>query len=398
MIFFTDQCPDGEQKKLKCFPSVSPDDSYSINEITTTMFSFLQKGDINNTIRSITNMPSLFTSDGDKIKYSALNYATAMRKNISAGNPIFENISSVLADIERRDIASITSGRLPTPTPMRAAAPRTTLSPFTDNDIIRDNATLALIMAKELAFLNRTIQMISLIACRYQEEQEDAHFQMTRNNDDDHYDDHYDDHDEEDYIEDDTVYSTISGRGPGILERSSHSSYHNTEDDYRGRAPENQLVATFLIASGRLQTNFSNLCELVGTSIVVVNAMTTIDQPPNQANHEKQLQAERLVISSIYTEFCRCGPEQRDPIVTAFIELRDISVNAWRIMSMMAFSNLFRLTAGTKFAIHPQHPDDAIFTQGRDYGLPSEKVAEVSFHRTATAEAEAEEEEIPEYE
>jgi hypothetical protein len=125
--------------------------------------------------------------------------------------------------------------------------------------------------------------------------------------------------------------------------------------------------------------------------------MTTIDQPPNEANHEKQLQAERLVISSIYTEFCSCGSEQRDPIVTAFIELRDISVNAWRIMSMMAFSNLFRLTADTKFAIHP---DDAIFTQGRDYGLPSQKVAEVSFHRTATAEAETaatETEEIPEY-
>lgn len=365
------------------------------------MFSFLQKGDINNTIRSITNLPSLFTTDGDKIKYSALNYATAMRKNISVGNPIFENISSVLADIERRDIASITSGRLPTPTPPRtpmgATTTTTTLSSITDNDIIRDNATFALIMAKELAFLNRTIQMISLIACRYQEEQEDAHFQMTRNNDDDTDDDDHDDHDEEDYIEDDTVYSTISGRGPGILERSSHSSYNYTENDYRGRAPENQLVATFLIASGRLQTNFSNLCELVGTSIVVVNAMTTIDQPPNQANWEKQLQAERLVISSIYTGFCHCGPEQRDPIVSAFIELRDISVNAWRIMSMMAFSNLFRLTAGTKFAIHHQHPDDAIFTQGRDYGLPTEKVAEVSFHRTATATATAEEEEIPEY-
>ena len=356
------------------------------------MFSFLNKGDINNTIRSITNLPSLFKSDGDKIKYSALNYATAMRHNISIGNPIFENISSVLADIERRDIASITSGRLPTPTPMGATT-TTTLSPFTDNDIIRDNATLALIMAKELAFLNRTIQMISLIACRYQEEQEDAHFQMTRMNGDDEdpgHDDDECDHDDEDYIEDDTVYSTIGGAG--MLQRS-HSSYHNTEDDYRGRAPENQLVATFLIASGRLQTNLSNLCELVKTSIVVVNAMTTIDQPPNEANHEKQLQAENIVISGIYTEFCSCGSEQRDPIVTAFIELRDISVNAWRIMSMMAFSNLFRLTAGTKFAIHP---DDAIFTKGRDYGLPSQKVAEVSFHRTETAEAE-EEEEIPEY-
>jgi hypothetical protein len=366
------------------------------------MFSFLNKGDINNTIRAITNLPSLFTSDGDKIKYSALNYATAMRHNISAGKPIFEHISPALSEIERRDIESITSGRLPTPTAATATAP-TLLSRFTDNDIIRDNATLALILAKELAFLNRTIQMISLIASRYQEEQEDAVLCERISFDDDN--------DDGEYIEDDDSTPSICS-GVGVLQRTQ--SYYNNEDYYRRRAPENQLVATFLIASGRLQTKFSNLCNLVGTSIVVVNAMTTIDQPPTEANREKQLQAEMLVISSIYTGFCSCGPAQRDPIVTAFIELRDISVHAWRIMSMMAFSNLFRLTAGTKFAMHHQHPDDAIFTQGRDYGLPSQKVAEeVSFHRTATAatetaateaeataatEAEATaEEQIPEY-
>jgi hypothetical protein len=362
------------------------------------MFSFLNKGDTNNTIRAITNLPSLFTSDGDKIKYSALNYATAMRHNISAGKPIFEHISPVLSEIERRDIESITSGRLPTPTAATATAP-TLLSRFTDNDIIRDNATLALILAKELAFLNRTIQMISLIASRYQEEQEDAVLCERISFDDDNDDDEYiEDNDDGEYIEDNDSTPSICS-GVGMLQRTQ--SYYNNEDYYRRRAPENQLVATFLIASGRLQTNFSNLCDLVGTSIVVVNAMTTIDQPPTEANREKQLQAEMLVISSIYTGFCSCGPAQRDPIVTAFIELRDISVHAWRIMSMMAFSNLFRLTAGTKFAMHHQHPDDAIFTQGRDYGLPSQKVAEeVSFHRTATAATETaatETEEIPEY-
>jgi hypothetical protein len=376
------------RKKLKCFPSVSPDNSYTNNEITTPMFSFLKNGDIHNTIRAITNLPSLFTSDGDKIKYTALNYATAMRHNISVGNPIFTNIIPALSEIERRDIESITSGRLPTPmSPML-------LSPFTNID----NATLALILAKEIAYLNRTIEMITLIARRYQEEQEDDHWNSRMNGDDD--DDHdEDDHDHDD--EDDTVRSSsLDGNedGIGMLERT-HSSPHYTEDDhYRGRsrssrAPENQLVATFLIASGRLQTNFGNLCELVGTSIVIVNAMTTIDQPPTEANRAKQLQAENIVISSIYTGFCQCRAEQRDPIVTAFIELRDISVHAWRIMSMMAFSNLFRLTAGTKFAIHNQHPDDAIFTQGRDYGFMSEKVAEVMRHKTAATETE----EIPEY-
>lgn len=374
------------------------------------MFSFLKNGDINNTIRAITNLPSLFTSDGDKLKYSALNYATAMRHNISVGNPIFTNIIPALSEIERRDIESITSGRLPTPTP----TPTTLLSPFTNIE----NATLALILAKELAYLNRTIEMISLIARRYQEEQEDddhSDFPMSQMNGDDD-----DDDDEEAFIEDDNVYSRYGGginAGIGMLQRS-HSSYDNA-NDYRGhrcsrrRAPENQLVATFLIASGNLQTKLSNLCELVGTSIVVVNAMTTIDQPPTEANRAKQLQAENIVISSVYTGFCQCRAEQRDPIVTAFIELRDISVHAWRIMSMMSFSNLFRLTAGTKFAIHSQHPDDAIFTQGRDYGFPSRRAAETmmtagvyfrsssntSTEATAATETEATaEEEIPEYE
>jgi hypothetical protein len=53
---------------------------------------------------------------------------------------------------------------------------------------------------------------------------------------------------------------------------------------------------------------------------------------------------------------------------------------------MFAFSNLFRLTQGTEFAIQYQ-PDDAIFTQGRDYGLHGQTAATVGSAAVAGAAA-----------
>lgn len=336
------------------------------------MFSFLNNGDIHNTIRAITNFPGLFTSDGDKIKYSALNYATAMRHNLQDGAPIFRNIRQLEAEIERRDINSIISGRLPSAAAQYAAAktlPTSSSSSITNNPIDlnlrRDNATLALIMAKELAFLNRTIQTISLIARRYQEEQEDLELGKI-------------------YSEGDLEEGGISGGSSSggeetpdsehfdeddndevfPLQRSSSSPTIASPENERRRRPENQLVATFLVASGRLYNKFENLCRLIETSILSVNAMTTQDTPHSEANREKQLLAERLVISDIYLNFEKCNAEHRDPIVWAFLELRDISVQSWRIMSMLAFSNLFRLTEGTEFSTM-YRPEDAIFAQCR---------------------------------
>ena len=337
------------------------------------MFSFLNNGDIHNTIRAITNFPGLFTSDGDKIKYAALNYASAMRHNIQDGAPIFRNIRQLEAEIERRDINSIMSGRLPSAAAQYAAAKTmpTSSSSITDNpidlDLRRDNATLALIMAKELAFLNRTIQMISLIARRYQEEQEDLEWGNTTDGDleeggisgssggeDTPESEHFD--------EDDNVSSAVFP-----LQRSSSSPTIASPENERRRRSENQLVATFLIASGKLYGRFENLCRLLETSILVVNAMTTQDTPHSEANREKQLRAEHLVISDIYQFFSKFDAEHRDPVVWAFLELRDISLSAWRIMSMFAFTNLFRLTEGSEFTMY--QPEDAIFTQGRDYSL-----------------------------
>lgn len=386
------------------------------------MFSFLKTGDINNTIRSLTNLPGLFTSDGDKIKYALLNHSTAMRTNLSNGDPIFMGIRQWEAEIERRDIASITSGRLPSMAANAAAAAAASRkhvsSLFTDNDLRIDNAALAFIMAKELAFLNRTIQMITLIANRYNEEQEDLDWGRSPRCDDDQ------DHDQE---EDEDAMSPPCGgeedleQGcgddvPSVLQRSnSHpTNQYHSDNGTSSSTPrpiprsQNQLAATFLIASGRLRRSFTELCDLVEAGgWVLVDGMTTMDRPHNEENKKKQLTAQSGVISNIFLHFQKFDAEHRDPVVMAFLQLRDISVYAWKIMSMLAFSNLFRLTEGTEFAVY-YRADDAIFTQGRDYTLRPryEEAAAVMRFPTSdsTTEAEADvvaqndaEEEVPSY-
>jgi hypothetical protein len=349
------------------------------------MFSFLKNGDIQNTMKTMTdNLSGLTSKDKDKIKYSLLNYSTIMRHNLNEGEAIFRNIRKLEAEIEEREIASLATGRGPSLAAQYAAG--SFLYTGNDGSTRCDNASLALIMAKELAFLNRTIQMISLIACRYQEEQEDLEWgrgddeydndDEESDNDDDGYGGCGDDH-ESDYIEDDSV--------PNVLQRSHSHDDLSYQDNRRGRrAPQNQLVATFLIASGRLRTNFNNLCELAGTYVVRVNAMTTMDHPHTTANREKQLDAENIVISDIYTYFEQFDAEHRNPVVWTFLELRDISIFAWRIMSMFAFSNLFRLTAGTEFTMYQQ--EDAIFSQGRDYRLQCDAAAEYQIPITTNSQ------------
>jgi len=351
------------------------------------MFSFLNSGDINNIIRGITtNLPGLTTSDSDKIKYAALNYATAMRHNLHNGVPIFTHIRTRDAEIEKQQQQPHHSTTAATMTPTTTATQRGGSSLFPDNDIHRDNATLALIMAKELAFLNRSIQFVSLIASRYQEEQEDLEWgrNTTAGNGNSNGDI------EEGgccpVYDDDTPPSSWSScfdveddSTPSVaiypLQRSRSSSFTATtatattaNRDYR---PQNQLVATYLIAIGRLNSGFYNLCSHLQTQLGVVHAMTTQDTPHSPANVEKQLMAEQRVISDIFAFFEKCDTEHREPVVKSFVELRDLSVSVWRIMSMFAFSNLFRLAEGTAFAIYNHQPENAIFTQGRDYKISS---------------------------
>ena len=317
------------------------------------MLSFLRNGDIHNTIRQITNLPGLFTDDGNKIKYAVLNHSMTMRANISVGVPIFTNI--------------ISRGCLPSMAANAAAAATTSFqsSLTPDSSLRNDNAALALIMAKELAFLNRTIQMISLIAARYQEEQDDLLWgRDVLVSSEEQQQSPYEEEDlEYGYAGDDTP-SIVVGGGGGALQRSQSHDFPEIHAPQRNPEISNQLSSTFLIASGHLMQRFNGLCELQGTSVILVNAMTTMDKPHNEDNRAKQFSAQSLVISDIFLHFGKFGAEHRDPVVLAFLELRDISVSAWKIMSMFAFSNLFRLTAGSEFTMF--QPDDAIFAQGRE--------------------------------
>lgn len=341
------------------------------------MFSFLNTGDINNSIRGLTNLPGLSTSDSDKIKYVLLNHSTAMRKNLEDGAPIFRGIRQLEAELEQRDILSITSGVLPSMAANAAAAAAsasasTRVSLFADNDLRIDNAALAFIMAKELAFLNRTVQMITLIAHRYQEEQEDlagGRTPMCRDSDNDSDSDR-DDNDNDPF----SPPAEDLEQGSSPLMRS-HSHPTNEHCGSATRGVLSQLAATFLVASGRMHQRFNNLCALSGTNLVLVNGMTTLDHPDNEENRKKQLTAQSLVVSDIFLHFGKFDAEHRDPVVMAFLELRDISVSAWRVLSMYAFSNLFRLLEGSNFAKHCYQPNDAIFTQGRDYSLRQEPAA-----------------------
>jgi hypothetical protein len=364
--------------------------SNQLHTTTTNMLSFLKTGDINNTIRTLTNLPGLFTSDGSRIKYALLNHSTAMRTNISIGAPIFQGIRQLEAELERRDIACIMSGNLPSMgggVSASASASASTRHPslFIDNELHIDNAALALIMAKELAFLNRTSHMITVIANKFNEEQQD---QLERNNgDSDNDSDNGDsdgdsDGDSESDLEQGSCSCCVADDEVQSLWRSnSHPTNEHCGDSNRGGV--SQLVATFLIASGRMHQRITNLCDLVGTDLVLVNAMTTMDRPHNEANREKQLIAERSVISDIFLHFEKFDAQNRDPVVMAFQELRDISLSARRILSMYAFSNLFRLLEGTEFAVYYQ-PDDAIFTQGRDY-LPQMPRQEAAVQREEIA-------------
>jgi hypothetical protein len=96
--------------------------------------------------------------------------------------------------------------------------------------------------------------------------------------------------------------------------------------------------------------------------------MTTVDRPITEASLTRKQSALTLVISSLYFNFGHCDAYNRDHVVRVFQTLRDISQAAWAMMSMLAFSNLFRLTHGTDFALTPINPDDAIFSnQGRPF-------------------------------
>ena len=347
------------------------------------MFASLKTGDLAICYYHLSEM----NTDKSEVRHALTTYTVAMRHNLAAGNPIFTGIRKLEEEIENSATAMATATAAAADTDMTAPLPHddeelmTPCAPrsrrarrvpaMSENDpnykIERDNAALAEILAKELAFLNRTIQMISLVASRYHEEQEDIAWDYNSGDIEtaDELGGVYGQDDE--YYDDDGVPTAAAAP----LTRSQSHSFGDENiqcADYFDPRPKNQLANTLLVGSGQLQQHFLSLCLLAGTDIVDVNAMTTLDRPITESSFERKQRATVSVMSSIYTEFNKYDADNRASVVRVFQTLRDLSSATWGMMSMLAFSNLFRLTHGTDFETEPINPDDAIFSnQGRPF-------------------------------
>jgi len=334
------------------------------------MFASLRSADGTNTFSNIC-LPGLY-SGKDEIRYNLLNYTTAMRRNLEAGLPIFENVCKPEDDPTKA--GELTAEEL-----------------GSHDEQLRKNAALAEIFAKELSFLNRTIQMIGLIASRYHEEKEDeaaAEKAFNDNESDDGNSGGCDSDIEANYGDDDGV--------PSMLMRS-HSQSHSSNGSSAVVEPENQLSNMLLIGSGKLLRSFNQLCLDIGLGLACVNAMTNADRPSTSKTTGDQRQACTECIQTLYARYCGFDGLNREEVARDFAELFELSKSAWSVISLLAFSNLFRLTKGTDFEIYPINPDDAIFSnRGRPFrprmGYPA---ATSSLFNYAIPEADAGADAVP---
>ena len=323
------------------------------------MFGFLRSGNFNS---AYSGLPGLSSGINDELRYDLLNYSVAMRKNISLGHPLFQSVCNPEGAVEGADTITDTADTGAT----ESAA----------HDFAKKNAALAEIFAKELTFLNRTIQMIALIASRYHEEQEDKHWRHTFGyfgNDAGGFQ-AGDELGESECDEEDLELQQYSGDDNGEYDydscptlRRSSSSPSDTSNAPNSDT-HNQLSNTLLIGSGQLMRSFIGLCDHVGLDICLVNAMTTVDKPVSVRTLGTQRTAEHTCVLGLYTRFCTFQNSDRSKVVGYFQELQTISQVAWSTMSLLAFTNLYRLTKGTDFEMVPVNPDDAILAnRGRPF-------------------------------
>jgi hypothetical protein len=313
------------------------------------MFSFLRSGKFNTLAYSATGFPGFSSERNDELRYDLLNYSVAMRKNISTGHPLFQSVCNPEGAVEGA-----------------AADTADTGAPESAHDFAKKNAALAEIFAKELTFLNRTIQMIALIASRYHEEQEeDTHSRYTFAGGFHAGDELGEDLElQEDPGDDNSEYDDDSC--PTLCRSSSSPS--DASKDSSNLDCNNQLSNSLLIGSGQLMRSIQALCTRIGLDLCLVNAMTTSDKPVSSTTLGNQRTAGYTCVLQLYTRFCTFQNSDRSEVVEYFQELQNISQSAWSTMSLLAFTNLYRLTQGTDFEMDPVNPDDAILAnQGRPF-------------------------------
>ena len=189
-------------------------------------------------------------------------------------------------------------------------------------------AIFAEIFTHELVYSLNTIRFITLICQKYHEEQvtdnRDIDEQLQCDNGDNDYD----------YVE----------------------TLPMTKQDIP--VVSTKLADDLLIGSGILHRRFLTFLDNLGAGISIQTIST------NNLQYGCTIGLFDRFFISIGTA---CSPEPSatyGQFAGDFNELCEISQNAWRMMSMFAFCDLFRFMEGTSYIQHPIKPDDAIFSNG----------------------------------
>lgn len=334
----------------------------------------------------------------DDLRHLILTYTTGMRANLSLGKPVFTTVCAPEDDTmlappnfeehtsdDTHECDSAAAATTPSGATLTAEDENekydddgiSTPCIRTNNaerdkeaNFIKKNVVLAEIFAKELVFLGRTVEMISLIASRYQEEQDDK--QRSFDEESNYYDEHSDyddDHDDDDESNEDVDLELNDQTKLPTLCRSASTPTCASSISASAATSSNQLATSILVGSGQIRYSFQELCASVGLDICLVNSMIMPDRPITTRSLEEKGRAGNECASKLFARFSSFSDESaRTEIVGYFESLRSISQSAWNMMSLFAFTNLFRLTKGTDFEISHINPDDAIFP---NRGIPS---------------------------
>ena len=200
-------------------------------------------------------------------------------------------------------------------------------------------AIYAEIFMEEMKYCNNTITFIKYIAARYHEEEVlDKRF-MEDNGDDDY-----------DYVE--------------TLPMTNQDVPHVST----------KLADDLFVGTNLINRTFVEFINKLGTSI----SQETISEKELQEGYKIAL-FERFSIS-IVDAFSDKPCPTHGQFVGDFTGLFQICQQAWRMMSVFAFSNLFRFVEGSTYIKNPISADDSIFAnRGRPLKFETDKPAEPMF-------------------
>ena len=356
------------------------------------MFAYLRSEKYNCGLSGVPNIECT----NDELRHLLLTYTTGMRSNLSLGKPVFTTLCA--PEDETMMLPTTEEHAHDEPDKYNTADAdayadhsRATLTTEEEEEkeeeeeetcgikfnnpecekeanFVKKNVILAEIFAKELVFLGKTVEMISLIASRYQEEQEDTKHS---------YDDDIDDESDVESVDSDSdsIGSSFEDlelndqKKLPMLCRSASTPTCESSIPAGSTTYSNQLATSLLVGSGQIRCSFQALCASVGLDICLVYSMITANRPITTRSLEEQRRAGNECASKLFAKFYSFSDESaRTEIVEYFEGLRSISQSAWNMMSLFAFTNLFRLTQGTEFELNHINPDDAIFP---NRGIPS---------------------------